>query len=184
MDWWIIAALLGSALLIPTAYAGFIGAPWAPTRMSVVKKAFDDIGISNKDIVVDLGAGDGSIVREAAYRGARTVGYELSPIMWAVAWVRTFRFKKSRMVYGNFFKKTLPEDATLVFLFLMPKHMDTVGKFLAKQPIGEKTLVLSYAFAFRDIHSLNTYRQEKCAPLYLYELSALREHYAIPLGRS
>src|SRR3989344_3763152 len=116
MDWWIIAALIGAALLIPTAYAGAIGAPWAPTRMSAVKKAFDDIGISDKDLVVDLGAGDGSIVREAVSRRARAVGYELSPIMWIVAWVRTFRFKKSRMVYGNFFKKTLPKDATLVFL--------------------------------------------------------------------
>lgn len=177
MDWWIIAALIASALLIPTAYAGLIGAPWAPTRMSAVRKAFDDIGISDKDIVVDLGAGDGSIVREAAGRNARAIGYELSPIMWAVAWIRAFRFKKSRILYGNFFKKALPKDTTLVFLFLMPQHMDTAGKFLAKQPIGGKALVLSYAFAFQEVHSLNIYREKKCAPLYLYELSALREYF-------
>ncbi len=174
MDWWLIAALVASVLLVPTAYAGLIGAPWAPTRMRVLKKAFDDITIGEKDTVVDLGAGDGSIIREAARRGARAIGYELSPIMWAVARIRTFRVKNARISYGNFLTKPLPGDATLVFLFLMPKHMDTIRSFLSRQRMGQRTLVLSYAFSFPGIVPVKVYREEKCAPLYLYELSALR----------
>ncbi len=177
MDWWTLGALILSVLLIPTAYAGFIGAPWAPTRMASVRKAFDDIGITEKDIVVDLGAGNGAIVVEAAKRGAKGIGYELSPIMWAVAAIHILGQKSACMVYGNFFKKSLPERTTLVFLFLMPKHMDTVGHYLSQQKIAGKTLVLSYAFPFKEIRSLNVYREKNCAPLYLYEMSALRDHF-------
>ena len=54
MDWEIVGALIISVFLIPTAYAGFIGAPWAPTRMKSVKKAFDDIETGEKDLVVDF----------------------------------------------------------------------------------------------------------------------------------
>lgn len=175
MDWWTLGAIIASALLIPTAYAGLIGAPWAPTRMASVRKAFDDIEITKKDVVVDLGAGNGAIILEAARRGSKAVGYELSPIMWAVAAIHVMGQRGARMIYGNFFKKSLPERTTLVFLFLMPKHMDRVGEYLSSQNISDKTLVLSYAFPFKEVQSLTTYREKNCAPLYLYEMSALRD---------
>ncbi len=163
--------------LIPTAYAGYIGAPWAPTRMASVKTAFDDIGISEKDTIVDLGAGDGAIVQEAAVRGAKGVGYELSPIMWIVARIRTMKQSSATIIYKNFFRAKLPHDTTLVFLFLMPKHMDRVGAYLAGQSIDDSTLVLSYAFPFKKVPTLTSYREKKCAPLYLYEMSTLRFHF-------
>ena len=179
MDPWILVALVFSVFLMPTAYAGLIGAPWAPTRMASVKKAFDDIEITDKDVVVDLGAGNGAILLEAAKRGARGVGYELSPIMWIVAVIHLFGQKSVRMIYGNFFKKSLPKDTTLIFLFLMPKHMDQVGNYLAAQGVDKKTLVLSYAFPFKGVKTLNIYREKKCAPLYLYDMSTLRFHFLI-----
>jgi hypothetical protein len=177
MDWGIVGALVISVFLIPTAYAGFIGAPWAPTRMASVKKAFDDIEITEKDAVVDLGAGNGAIILEAAKRGARATGYELSPVMWIVAAIHTFGQKHARILFGNFFKKSLPEETTLVFFFLMPKHMNHVGEYLSKQEIKDETLVLSYAFPFKEVQALHSYREKGCAPLYLYEMSGLRAHF-------
>lgn len=177
MDWLIITALIGALFLVPTAYAGLIGAPWAPTRIASVKKAFDDIGIDAKDTVVDLGAGDGAILLQAALRGARAIGYELSPIMWIVGWIRTLGRKAITMKYGNLYRVVLPKETTLVFFFLMPKHMDQVGKYLASQEISGATLVLSYAFSFKNIAPARVYREKKCAPLYLYQISALREYF-------
>lgn len=177
MDWGIVGTLIFAVFLIPTAYAGFIGAPWAPTRMASVKKAFDDIEIGKKDLVIDLGAGNGAIIKEAAKRGAKGMGYELSPIMWIVAVMNTLSLKGTRIIYGNFFKKPLPKESTLVFLFLMPKHMNEVGEYLSKQPLRGRTLVLSYAFPFTEVKSMNVYREKNCAPLYLYEMSTLRAHF-------
>ncbi len=177
MDWLTLTALIGALFLVPTAYAGLIGAPWAPTRIASVKKAFDDIGIDAKDVVVDLGAGDGAILLQAAARGARGIGYELSPIMWIAGCIRTLGQKRITMKYGNLYRATLPREITTVFFFLMPKHMDQVGKYLSSQQISSSALVLSYAFSFKNIAPARIYREKKCAPLYLYELSAIREHF-------
>lgn len=178
MDYFLIGTLIFSVLLIPTAYAGIIGAPWAPTRMKSVTRAFDDIEISEKDIVVDLGAGNGAILAEAAGRGAQAIGYELSPIMWLVACIRIFGKKTARIQYGNFFRASLPSNTTLVFFFLMPKHMDQIGEFLARQPLDDRALILSYAFPFKGVQTLTVYREKKCAPLYLYDMSTIRFHFS------
>lgn len=179
MDYLTIAALVGALFLVPTAYAGLIGAPWAPTRIASVRKAFEDIGISASDTVVDLGAGDGAILKQAAMRGAHAIGYELSPIMWMIGYLRIWKYSNARIQYGNFFKKQLPPHTTLIFLFLMPKHMETVGKYIASQHITNGALVLSYAFSFKHLQPARIYREKKCAPLYLYEMAALKEHFLI-----
>lgn len=174
MDWIFVSALIGSGLLLPTAYAGFIGAPWAPTRMAVVKKAFDSVGISEKDVFIDLGCGDGKVMREASCRGARTIGYELSPIMWVVAQIRLFGDTHSRVKFGNFYKAPIPENATYIFTFLMPKHMPQLREYIAKQPVHDATMVLSYAFPFKDVPPRMVYRAKKCAPLYMYSVRDIR----------
>lgn len=175
MDLLIIAALIGALFLVPTAYAGLIGAPWAPTRIASVKKAFDDIEVSEKDVVIDLGAGDAAILLEAVKRGAHVTGYELSPIMWIIGYIRTFGRKRITIQYGNFFRAKLSSKTTLIFFFLMPKHMEQVRKYLASQKLSDATLILTYAFAFKHIAPSRVYREKRCAPLYLYELSALRD---------
>lgn len=157
-------------MLIPTAYAGKIGAPYAPTRLPVVKKAFDWAGISAQDILVDLGAGDGKILLEAKRRGATTIGYELSPIMWAIAWVR---MRGRGVKFANFYKQTLPTKTNRIFAFLMPHNMARVATFLSQQKLPAKTLVFAYAFPFTEVEPLTIIRAKHCAPLYIYELHAI-----------
>ncbi len=168
----LLLALAGLALLIPTAYAGWIGAPYAPTRLPVVKKAFDFIGVSPEDVVVDLGAGDGKIVLEAARRGAQAIGYELSPIMWLVASVRTLGKRNSHIRFGNFYTKSL-RDATHVFAFLMPENMPKVRTYLARQTCPRGKFFLAYAFPFKDAEPLHFVRAKICAPIYIYDLQEL-----------
>ncbi len=174
MDWLLISTLIGSILLLPTAYAGIIGAPWAPTRIAVVKKAFDSVGISEHDVLVDLGCGDGKIIHEAAQRGAQAIGYELSPIMWIVAVIRTIGDRRTNVRFGNFFSKSIPASTTHIFAFLMPKHMQTVKEYIAKQDIKDSVLIFSYAFPIQDIAPRMIYRAKKCAPLYMYTVQDIR----------
>ena len=174
MDWWLIAILIGLALLIPTAYAGIIGAPYAPTRMPVVRKAFKMLGINEEDTLIDLGVGDGSILISAATCGANAYGYELSPIMWAIAYLRCAWHKKARVLFGNFYKKPI-EDATVIFAFLMPDKMTGVLEHLKKQSMPKAKYFLAYAFPFKesDIVPISVIREDKCAPLYVYDLAEL-----------
>ena len=110
---------------------------------------------------------------EAARRGATTVGYELSPILWAIAWVRSLRKGRVKIYFRNFYKQTLPPKTNRIFAFLMPNNMARVAAFLKEQKLPHKTLVFAYAFPFADAEPLTIIRTKNCAPLYIYELQAI-----------
>lgn len=159
-------------LLIPTAYAGLIGAPYVPSRRAIVRKALDQVGIGKDDVVVDLGVGDGSVLIEAAKRGASAYGYELSPIMWAVASVRSLAYQGISIRYGNFYKKNI-SNATVVFSFLLPKTMQTVEEYLRGQDMPNGKYLLSYAFPLAKEIPMTVIKGEKTLPIYVYDLKQL-----------
>ena len=76
---------LAATLLLPTA--GFAQAParpldvpYVPTRMPIVQKMLELGRVGRKDMLYDLGCGDGRIVITAAKeRGARGVGIDIDP---------------------------------------------------------------------------------------------------------
>ena len=171
----------GLALLIPTAYAAKIGAPYAPTRLPVVRKAFQLIGLNKNDFLVDLGAGDGSILLEASKHSARALGYELSPIMWFIIWLRLNIFplltkegsaRRGRGVVklANFYSQQLPPKTTVVFAFLMPNIMPRVLEFLKKQNLPQAKYFLAYAFPLpKEIEPMHVVHAKNCARLYVYD---------------
>lgn len=173
--WGTILILTGVGLLIPTAYAGLIGAPFAPTRRRIVRKAFEEIRLGGNDVLIDLGAGDGKIVLEAARRGATAVGYELSPIMWFIAKLRVGQHGQIR--FGNFYQQNLSE-ATVLFAFLTPKTMPSVKKQLAQQVIPHGKYLLVYAFPFRDVEPEKVVTLPQQGAIYIYDLQKLTKQLA------
>ncbi len=51
-------------------------APFVATPMNVVARMLDMARVRPKDVVIDLGCGDGRIVAEAAKRGARVLSHD------------------------------------------------------------------------------------------------------------
>lgn len=173
MDWFSLSLLAGVALLIPTAYAGKIGAPYAPTPRAIIEKAFALLNIGPGDTVVDLGAGDGKVLLAAAGRGAAARGYELSPFLYAVAWLRTLG-KPVRLQFRNFYRQQLT-DPTVIFAFLMPDNMPRVSTFLSQQAMPAGKYLLAYAFPLQGVAPINIIREKNCAPLYVYDLPQLTQ---------
>lgn len=186
---WII--FTGLILLLPTAYAAKIGAPYAPTFMAAIKRAFSHISLGPNDVIVDLGAGDGRVLLEAALRGAKAIGYELSPIMWFIIWTRlrlipsrsasstksdqSSKPRQRHAVYlRNFYRQKLPAETTIVFAFLMPENMARVKKYLDSQTLPNLRYVLIYAFPFPDLKPLEVIHEPKCSRLYVYSPSDFR----------
>lgn len=157
-------------LLIPTAYAAYIGAPYVPTRRAALRAALEAIKLGRGDLVVDLGAGDGGVLVEAARRGARSLGFELSPFMWSVAWWRTRGLPLIMLRFGNFYRRSLPADTTVIFLFLMPHAMPRVRAYLARQKLPRVRAILSYAFPIPGLNPERIIREHRCALLYVYEV--------------
>ncbi len=183
MDFITILIIIGLILLIPTAYAAKIGAPYAPTFSEAIKQAFDYIKLNKEDVLIDLGAGDGRLLIQAHRRGAKAIGYELSPIMWFIAWLRlvllslTKNSKKEtpapRIYLRNFYKQKLPASTTVVFAFLMPEHMNRVKEYLSGQNLPGAQYMLVYAFPFKDIKPIHIIKVPNCSAVYVYDLKKL-----------
>lgn len=169
--------------LIPTAYAGYIGAPWVPTRRRAIEKAFKQIKLSPEDTVIDLGSGDGSVLFEAAKSGAKSIGYELSPFMWAIASLRKvisnltiiqFNNPAPKIFLRNFYKQDLPQSTTVIFVFLMPANMPRLKEYLRSQNLPNLKTVLAYTFPFKDIPPKGVVNTRDCGNIYIYDPAILK----------
>ena len=96
---------------------------WVPTPDSLVIKMLETAQVTNKDLVYDLGAGDGKIAIEAARRyGARAVGIEFDPQMADHARQNAKNAgvaDKVTIITGDIFAENFSQ-ATVVTLYLLP----------------------------------------------------------------
>jgi hypothetical protein len=125
--------LIGVIVFIATF--GFVvafGAPYVPSLHKEVRHAFKDLyAVSSKDVVVDLGSGDGQVLLEAAKRGATGYGYELNPLLVVISKLRLG--KRATISLYDMWQVTLPETTTLVYLFIVTRDSKRMGKYLQRQ---------------------------------------------------
>ena len=112
-------------------------AVWVPTPYITVEKMLDVAEVTPKDLVIDLGSGDGRNVILAAKRGARAIGVEFEEklvlLSRAVAEKEGVADKAS-FVQHDMFTYDISE-ATVLALFLLPEHFTKLKpKFLALRP--------------------------------------------------
>jgi SAM-dependent methyltransferase len=95
---------------------------WVPTAQTLVNKLLDMTKLTPKDILYDLGSGDGRTVITAAKRGARAYGIEYNPDMVELSKRNAAKegvsdkatFEKADIFESDFSK------ATVITLFLLP----------------------------------------------------------------
>jgi hypothetical protein len=113
-----IWVLILSVVVIFFGFAVFFGAPYVPSRRKYIKRAFTELyAVGPKDLVVDIGSGDGVVLRVAAGLGARAVGYEIHPLLVLISKVLSAGNNKVRVRLANFWHTELPADTTLVYIF-------------------------------------------------------------------
>jgi SAM-dependent methyltransferase len=145
------------------------GAGYDPTPGKTVHRMLELARVGEKDIVYDLGSGDGRIIVAAAkHFGARAIGIEIDPFRYLCSWINVLvsgQIKKVCVKYGDFFRYDISE-ATVVTLFLFgPTNNRLKKKFIEGLKPG--TRVVSYIWTFDDWpvqSSLPQYR------IYLYEI--------------
>lgn len=99
-------------------------APYVPTSQETVERMLEVAGVSEGDVVYDLGSGDGRIPITAAKKyGARAVGIEIDPELVTKARTKAEAAGVSDQVefrQGDLFEADLSE-ATVVALYLWPE---------------------------------------------------------------
>jgi SAM-dependent methyltransferase len=126
--------------------------PYVPTPHSIVEQMLALAEVGPKDLVVDLGSGDGRIVITAAQQfGARALGVEIDQTLIAEAQEKARRAgvaSSVRFVARDLFDADLRE-ATVLTLYLLPEtNRKLLPKILAEMRPG--TRVVAHRFAVGD----------------------------------
>ena len=125
---------------------------FVPTPNDVVNKMLEMAAVTAKDVVYDLGCGDGRIVITAAQRyGARGEGIDIDPERIREATANANRAKmtsKVRFIEGDLFAADISE-ATVVTLYLLTELNLKLRPKLMKD-LRPGTRVVSHAFAMGD----------------------------------
>lgn len=146
----ITAALV--AVAAPPVLAVDKDVPFVPTPEPVVETMLKLANVGAKDLLYDLGSGDGRIVITAAKeRGARGVGVDIDPERIAESRANAKRAgveKQVQFIEGDLFKVDL-RPATAVTLYLLPAvNMKLRPKLLDELRPG--TPVVSHQFDMGD----------------------------------
>lgn len=120
---------------------------WVPSSPQMVEKMLDAAKVTARDVVMDLGSGDGRMVIAAAKRGAKAVGVEFTPEMVEHARNNARAAgvaDKASFVQGDMYEADISK-ATVMALFLLPDNLDKLkDKFLALKP-GSRIVLNTYA---------------------------------------
>jgi SAM-dependent methyltransferase len=145
MIWYLLAAIV---LLL--GFVVFFGSPYVPTLRRNLDSAFELLDLKPGQTLLDLGAGDGRVLIAAAKRGINAVGIELSPVLFVLSWLRTFRYRKRiRVIWGNYFTvKWPPADA--VFTFMIPRQMARLDQAIEAWRGKKPVRLASFAFTIPD----------------------------------
>lgn len=126
--------LLWVSVVVVFAF-GFVvlfGAPYVPSLRREVRRAFKDLyPLSSKDVLVDLGSGDGVVLLEAARCGARAYGYELNPLLFLLSKLRVGR--RATVTLGNMWNAKLPDETTIVYMFSVSRDSKKSVRYLQSE---------------------------------------------------
>lgn len=126
--------------------------PYVPTRPAVVNAMLKLANVSSKDVVYDLGCGDGRIVITAAKQfGATGKGIDINPERIAEAKANAQKEKvtnKVKFEVANLFKTDF-SPASVVTLYLLPAINLKLRPQLLKQ-LKPGTRIVSHAFDMGD----------------------------------
>jgi hypothetical protein len=146
----------------------FRGAPYVPSHRRQVERALDELyRLQHKDLLIDVGSGDGVVLRQAAKRGARAIGYELNPILVIISRWLSRKDKKVSVHLADFWNVALPGDTTVVYGFLVTRDIDKMARKLQHEAnrLGRQIHFISYGAKIKDRPAI---RQIGAHHLYLF----------------
>ena len=139
-----IVAVLGIGVL-----AG--GAPFLPTRKIWINDAMKLANINANDVIVDLGSGNGAVMKSALKCGAkRAIGYEINPFLVIWSRLKLWKFRgKYDVIAADFFKIEFPRDTTIIYIFQVDKVLKKIPELIAdwhKKNPARKIRIIVFGF--------------------------------------
>lgn len=124
------------------------GPPFVPSHSKQVEKLFQIINLSKSDVLIDLGSGDGRVLRLASSRIKRGVGLEINPILVGLSkiWHRRITNLEFHWTDARFYQ--LPHDATVVYVFGAKSFVQKIAKDMERfvSQYQRSLIIASYGF--------------------------------------
>lgn len=157
---WVVWAL-AVVLVLSFGAVLLVGAPYMPTLKKSCQQALDLLDLKAGQTLVELGSGDGVMLKLAAERGLKAVGYELNPFLVIISRLRTLRYRRQvKIRWRNFWKADLSR-ADGVFVFLLDRFMPELDQKIQKE--NPRLRLVSHAFKIPGKKAVR-----KSGALYLY----------------
>src|SRR6185295_2133181 len=118
-----IAIFIGLMVILIFSFVIAFGAPYLPTLRIRTNDALDLLDLKPGEVMLELGSGDGRILRAAAERGITAIGYELNPLLVWYSHLVCFKYRKLVTVKcRNYWQVKLP-NCDGIYVFLLNPYM-------------------------------------------------------------
>ena len=121
------------------------GAPYVPVLRRDQMALLSLVELQPGQTIIDLGSGDGRLLREAAARGMTAIGYEINPLLYAISLIVCWPYRHSVTIHlGDYWHRRLPQT-DVMYVFLIERYMKRLDTKLVRE-ITKPTTVISHIF--------------------------------------
>lgn len=160
------------AIVVILGASVFFGAPYVPTKRRELQRMLDKLYVlSPKDIVLDIGSGDGVVLREVSRRGAKAVGYEIHPVYWTISRILSWSDKNVVPKLRNAWTTPFPDDVTLVYAFAVERDGKRLARTVQREAnrLGRPLMLVCYGSPLaghRPVRTFEAYTLYRFSPLH------------------
>ena len=151
-------------LLICFSIVIFFGAPYLPTLKKEKLAAIELLDLKKGELMLELGSGDGRMLKEMAKKEVYCIGYELNPLLVLISGLICWPQRQFVTIkWTNFWVEELP-DASGIYVFLLDRYMEKLNAKIINRKNKVPLKLVSYAFKVPKKKYL-----KKNGALYLYQ---------------
>lgn len=161
-----------ATILLVFGLVVFRGAPYVPTLRKNLEQGFKEVyPLGERDLLVDIGSGDGVVLRQAAKCGARAVGYELNPFLVVLSKLLSRNNPLVKIYLADFWRVSLPDETTIVYTFGESRDIEKMYQKVQEEVnrLAKPMYFMSFGFPVKGKEALKTE-----AGFCLYQVSPLQ----------
>lgn len=159
-------------LAVSFGFVAFFGAPYVPTLRRDRNDLFELYHFNKNDVFVDIGSGDGVLLREAAQRNVQmAIGYELNPWLYVISRLLGRKYSNITICLKNFWQANIPDDTTVIYTFLNGRYMPRLRQKLEVhvKRTGRPVYFISYGFEMAGAKKIKSQ-----GAMHLYQFAPLQ----------
>lgn len=128
------------------AFVLLFGAPYLPSKSKSIKDILKKIQAQPGQKLIDLGSGDGLVLKVASRHKLSAIGFELNPLLVVFSKLRLAKVNSVKVIFKNYWTERLPSDTDIIYVFLHPRFMQRLDEKIVSDIPSKPVTLVSFAF--------------------------------------